>query len=162
VTPWFLPLGEAVEKGVETEQESAFVIGVLGEARRFDDERQVTDVELRQGGCRSGTASLAELGGAGLGHGVADHENAEDVDHVECLREREARFGEHMKAVFDRLERLRGHRRAGEQQGQDPGMAQQGRAQRLRVAAQEPVPGQPVGGGRGGGAVLQDPLDQPV
>src|ERR1700734_320798 len=66
------------------------------------------------------------------------------------------------KAVFDRLERLRGHRRAGEKQGQDPGMAQQGRAQRLRVAAQHPVPGQAVGEGRGGGGVLQDPLDQPV
>ena len=29
---WFLPLREAVEKGVETEQESALVISVLGEA----------------------------------------------------------------------------------------------------------------------------------
>jgi hypothetical protein len=47
---WFLPPGEAVKKGVEAEQESALVIGVLGEARRFDDERQVADVELRQGG----------------------------------------------------------------------------------------------------------------
>jgi len=43
---WFLPPGEAGQKGVETEQESALVIGVPGEARRFDDERQVADVEL--------------------------------------------------------------------------------------------------------------------
>src|SRR5580698_415695 len=58
---WFLPLGEAVEKGIETEQESALIIGVLGEARRFDDERQVADVKLGQGGRRSGIATLAQF-----------------------------------------------------------------------------------------------------
>ena len=69
---WFVPPAKAGQKGVETKKEPAFVIGLLGEARCLDDERQVASFELSQGGRRSGIASSAELGGADLGHGVAD------------------------------------------------------------------------------------------
>jgi hypothetical protein len=47
----FLPSGEAVEEGVKGELESGLVIGALAEAGRLGDERQVTRVELGQGGC---------------------------------------------------------------------------------------------------------------
>jgi hypothetical protein len=75
VRAWSLPPSEAMEKRVDAEQEPAFVIGVLGEARCFDDERQIAGVELRQGGRRSGTATPTELGSADLSHRVADHED---------------------------------------------------------------------------------------